>query len=287
MRKLYIAGAVATGLMLTASCSDNHDYDLQGEGKLMLSASFSNDVKVASRATLEEELSESTIIWISSTKGLVRKYEGLQNLPADGIKLLGGNYVAEAWAGDSVSASFDAKYYKGRAPFTITSGTTRVELPCRIANVVASVDYSENLDGVLSDYTLTVGHSRGSLEFVGQEQRKGYFMMPSGSKNLNWTLSGKLADGSVFTKDGTIENVQPATEYVMHVTYTPSSSDNGGAFINIVIDETTIDSEDEILITVAPDIMGTSFDIKQGITGQPGMFDKNRFTSQPLPRLKM
>ena len=60
----------------------------------------------------------------------------------------------------------------------------------------------------------------------------------------------------------------------MHVTYTPSSSDNGGAFINIVIDETTIDSEDEILITVAPDIMGTSFDIKQGITGQPGMFDK-------------
>jgi len=260
--------------MLTASCSDNHDYDLQGEGKLMLSASFSNDVKVASRATLEEELSESTIIWISSTKGLVRKYEGLQNLPADGIKLLGGNYVAEAWAGDSVSASFDAKYYKGRAPFTITSGTTRVELPCRIANVVASVDYSENLDGVLSDYTLTVGHSRGSLEFVGQEQRKGYFMMPSGSKNLNWTLSGKLADGSVFTKDGTIENVQPATEYVMHVTYTPSSSDNGGAFINIVIDETTIDSEDEILITVAPDIMGTSFDIKQGITGQPGMFDK-------------
>lgn len=274
MRKLYIAGAVATGLMLTASCSDNHDYDLQGEGKLMLSASFSNDVKVASRATLEEELSESTIIWISSTKGLVRKYEGLQNLPADGIKLLGGNYVAEAWAGDSVSASFDAKYYKGRAPFTITSGTTRVELPCRIANVVASVDYSENLDGVLSDYTLTVGHSRGSLEFVGQERRKGYFMMPSGSKNLNWTLSGKLADGSVFTKDGTIENVQPATEYVMHVTYTPSSSDNGGAFINIVIDETTIDSEDEILITVAPDIMGTSFDIKQGITGQPGMFDK-------------
>ena len=274
MRKLYIAGAVATGLMLTASCSDNHDYDLQGEGKLMLSASFSNDVKVASRATLEEELSESTIIWVSSTKGLVRKYEGLQNLPADGIKLLGGNYVAEAWAGDSVSASFDAKYYKGRAPFTITSGTTRVELPCRIANVVASVDYSENLDGVLSDYTLTVGHSRGSLEFVGQEQRKGYFMMPSGSKNLNWTLSGKLADGSVFTKDGTIENVQPATEYVMHVTYTPSSSDNGGAFINIVIDETTIDSEDEILITVAPDIMGTSFDIKQGITGQPGMFDK-------------
>ncbi|MDE6317899.1 MAG: DUF4493 domain-containing protein, partial [Muribaculaceae bacterium] len=274
MRKLYIAGAVLSGLMLATACSDNHDYALESEGRLILTASFSNDVKVASRASLEDELSESTIIWISSPKGLVRKYEGLDNLPADGIKLLGGNYVAEAWAGDSVSASFDAKYYKGYAPFTITSGTTRVELPCRIANVVASVDYSDDIDGVLSDYTLTVGHSRGSLEFIGKDERKGYFMMPSGSKNLTWSLAGKLADGTSFTKEGIIENVQGATEYILHVTYTPATSDNGGAFINIVVDETTIDSEDEILITVAPDIAGTNFDIARGITGQPGMFEK-------------
>lgn len=261
-------------LALATACSDDHDYALQSEGKLMLTASFSNDVKVASRSSLEDELSESTIIWISSEKGLVRKYEGLQNLPADGIKLLGGNYVAEAWAGDSVSASFDAKYYKGRVPFTITSGTLRVELPCRIANVVASVDYADDVDAVLKDYTLTVGHRRGTLDFVGKETRKGYFMMPNGITDLTWTLTGKLADGSTFTKEGTIENVQPTTEYVMHVTYTPQSSDNGGSFIDIVIDETTIDSEDVIEIKVAPQIVGTSFDITKGITGQPASFDK-------------
>ena len=274
MNKLYIAGAALTGLMLATACSDTYEYALESEGKLILNTSFSNDVKVASRASLEEELSESAIIWISSTKGLVRKYEGLANLPAGGISLVSGNYVAEAWAGDSVSASFDAKYYKGIAPFTITSGTTRVELPCRIANVVASVDYADDLDGVLSDYTLTVGHSRGSLDFIGKDDRKGYFMMPSGSKNLTWSLSGKLADGSKFTKDGIIENVQPATEYLMHVTYTPSSTDNGGAFITIVVDESAVEIEDEIMITVAPDIKGTTFDIERGITGQPGLLDK-------------
>lgn len=274
MKKLYIASTIVAGLALMTACSDNHEYALEGEGKVILTASFSNDVKVASRASLEEELSESTIIWISSSKGLVRKYEGLQNLPSEGIKLLGGNYVAEAWAGDSVSASFDAKYYKGRAPFTITSGTTRVELTCRIANVVASVDYAADVDEVLSDYTLTVGHDRGSLEFVGKDERKGYFMMPSTSTDLTWTLNGTLADGSAFSKTGTIEDVQPTTEYILHVTYTPTSNDDGGAFINIVIDETTIDSEDEILISVAPDIAGTTFDINQGITGQPGVFEK-------------
>ena len=151
MKKLYIASTVVAGLALMTACNDNHEYAVEGEGNLILTTSFSNDVKIASRASLEEELSESTIIWISSPKGLVRKYEGLQNLPAEGIKLVGGNYVAEAWAGDSVSASFDTKYYKGHAPFTITSGTTRVELPCRIANVVASVDYSNVVKGVLFD----------------------------------------------------------------------------------------------------------------------------------------
>lgn len=274
MKTLYIAGALLAGLTLATSCSDEHEYALQGEGKLLLSASYSNDVKVTSRASLEEELSESTLIWISSEKGLVREYKGLQSLPAEGIKLLGGNYVAEAWAGDSLSASFDAKYYKGRAPFTITSGTTRVELPCRIANVVASVNYGDDVDGVLSDYTLTIGHSRGSLDFVGNEERKGYFMMPTGVTDLKWTLTGKLADGSTFTKEGVKENVQPTTEYIFHVTYTPASSDNGGSFINIVIDESSIDSEDEILISVAPDIVGTSFDINKGISGQPAAFDK-------------
>lgn len=274
MKKLYIASTVAVGLALMTACSDNHEYALEGEGNLVLTTSFSNDVKIASRASLEEELSESTIIWISSTKGLVRKYEGLQNLPAEGIKLLGGNYVAEAWAGDSLSASFDAKYYKGRAPFTITSGTTRVELPCRIANVVASVKYTNDVKEVLTDYTLTIGHDRGSLEFIGDDERKGYFMMPSTSKDLTWTLSGKLADGSTFSKNGVIENVQPTTEYILHVTYTPTSNNEGGAFINIVIDETTVDSEDEILISVAPDIVGTTFDINKGIAGQPGLFEK-------------
>lgn len=274
MKKLYIASTVVVGLALMTACSDNHEYALDGEGNLLLTASFSNDVKIASRATLEEELSESTIIWISSEKGLVRKYEGLQNLPAEGIKLLGGNYVAEAWAGDSVSASFDAKYYKGRAPFTITSGTTRVELTCRIANVVTSVDYAAEVDEVLTDYTLTIGHDRGSLEFVGKDTRKGYFMMPSTSTDLTWTLSGTLNDGSNFSKTGVIEDVKPTTEYILHITHSPTSYDEGGAFINIVIDETTIDSEDEILISVAPDIVGTTFDINQGITGQPGVCEK-------------
>lgn len=274
MKKINIFTAVAASLLVMASCSDDRDFAADTEGNVIILPSFDNNVKVVSRATLEDELSESFILWISSEKGLVRKYEGLSNVPADGIKLLGGNYVAEAWAGDSLSASFDSKYFKGRAPFTVTSGTTRVELKCKIANVVASVSYDESVDEVLSDYTMTVGTSRGFLEFAGRDERKGYFMMPSGVNKLTWTLTGTQANGAVFTKTGEIQDPQGGTEYVLTVKYTGSEEELGGGYITIDVDETTIDVEDEIVIASAPDIAGVGFDIANPVYGEDGNFGK-------------
>ena len=52
------------------------------------------------------ELAAKTTIWISNSKGVVRKYNGIDEVPVGGFPLLTGSYVAEAWAGDSVPASF-------------------------------------------------------------------------------------------------------------------------------------------------------------------------------------
>lgn len=273
MKNIYVFAAAAIMLLVTTGCSDDR-YFAATEGKVIISTSFDNDVKVVSRASLEEELSESFILWISSEKGLVRKYEGLQNVPAEGIKLLGGNYVAEAWAGDSLSASFDSKYFKCRAPFTVTSGTTQVEMRCKIANVVTSVSYDDAVDQVLSDYTMTVGHTRGSLEFTGRDERKGYFMMPSGVDRLTWKLTGKQADGSIFTKTGEIVDPQGTTEYVLNVKYVGTSDQIGAGYITIDVDESTVDIEDEILITSAPEIKGIGFDIAAPVYGEEGNVGK-------------
>lgn len=67
-----------------------------------------------------DELAAKTLIWISNSKGLVRKFDGVGQVPAEGIWLNSDNYIAEAWTGDSVSASFDKKYFKAREPFTIS-----------------------------------------------------------------------------------------------------------------------------------------------------------------------
>jgi len=274
MKKIAYILASAVVLMATTGCSDSFDaQDAAGEGRLILRPSVSTDMK-SSRAVEGDELqtlSDNCIIWISGNKGLVRKYDGISNVPNVGIWLAGGQYTAEAWAGDSVPASFDSRYFKGVEKFDITAGgTTQVNLDCHIANTAVSVKYSETIDDVLSDYSLTVGHSCGSLTWKGRDARRGYFMMNSRDKDLTYTLSGTKQDGSSYSYEGKIEGAKPATEYVLNVNYTASSIETGGAYFTIEVDESTIDIEETVEIIPAPSIVGVYHNIDEPVYGEVG-----------------
>lgn len=266
---ILLAALALTGLTaatLATGCSDEREV-LGGQGTLAISASIGSDVRVVSRAATEQELSDKAIIWISNSKGAVRKYTGLNSVPAGGIRLTSGSYVAEGWTGDSVSASFDSKWFKGREEFQIRHDeVTRVELKCRIANTVVSVSYDEKAREMLHDYTFTVGHKRGELVFEGDDQRKGYFMMPSYDHNLAWTLRGTLSNGEAYERTGVIENVKPSTEYAVKIQYSGTGpTPGGGAYFDIVIDENEVVIEDEVVITLAPQFEGQDFDINQPV----------------------
>ena len=236
---------------LTA-CHDENELS-DGGARVYLNASVSSDIKLASRDGIDE-LKENTLIWISKKdKGLVKKFEGLSSLPANGLWLTTGEYVAEGWAGDSVPASFTDRYFTGYAPFTVSKGqSTGVNLNCKIANVVASVNYSEEIDEAISSYSLTVGHEGGELTFEGRDTRKGYFMMSSRSRDLQWTLNGTLPSGETFTRSGTIESPKRATEYTINVNYSGSETTVGGGHFSIEIDETAIEVNHEVVIRLAP-----------------------------------
>ncbi len=269
--KILLATAIAASVM-AGSCSEER-FAPEGEGRLMLTAAINTEVRDASRADAEtEELGESCMIWISNEKGLVRRYIGINNLPADGIKLLNGRYTVEAWAGDSVTASFESRWFKGRESFEITAGSMeRKTVVCKIANVVARVNYNAIVDEVLADYTMTIANSRGQLVYTGRTDADGYFMMPTGDNKLTWTLSGKkAADGSEFTKSGEILDVQPATRYTLNVTYTNDNTEVGGAYFDIEVDTEEILVEDVVEITTAPEIRGYNFDIARPVVGEEG-----------------
>lgn len=287
----------AASLMALCSCSDEIPYDTgDGEGRLIIKTSISNDVKGSvsrsSRAGVtDDELAAKTLIWISNSKGVVRKYNGIGEVPAQGVWLLSDNYVAEAWTGDSVPASFEDKHFKAREEFSIGSGETRqLNLECKIANVVVVVDYDKSVRDLVSECVFEAGHKAGKLTYEGLEAsgKPGYFMMPSFDKNISYTFTAKnnLNDGAV-TKHGAIENAKPGHKYTVHISQgAPSVSEFGAALFDIEVDETEIEVAEVIEIQMEPVITGLTHDISQPIVSTGGAFDECRLWVQSTSHIE-
>lgn len=280
IKSLGLLALAASSMMLAGCSADDLFGPRDGEGTLSLTASIGNDVKVVSRADADQlraDYGESLLLWITKPgEGPVRQYNGIDNVPTDPVTLHSGSYVAEAWAGDSVAASFDKKYFKGYTPFDITNGnSTAVEVKCNIANVVVSLSFDESVDAALKSWTVTVANGEESITYEGHDARKGYFMMPKKADNekLTLTLEGTAPNGDAYSQTADIEAPKGGYEYKVNFSHTPGSFNDGGAFFTITVDETEIVVEDELVITLAPEIFGIDFDIAQeqaAATGEMG-----------------
>lgn len=287
MKKLINLLVISTLLCcVLPSCKSDEPF-ADGEGVLKMKMVINNQVSTRSE-TDQQALADNCVIYLSSEKGLIYKFKGLGNVPSD-IYLKSGQYVAEAWTGDSVTASFDKKFYKAYEPFEITKGDVKnVILNCRIANVVASINPEPIIAEALKNYTVKIGNTRGSLDFTEENAATahGYFMMPDGDTSLTWTITGERENGETFTKSGVIENVQPAHEYVLNIKYTPSSTLYGGAFITITVDDTELIINDEVKVNGAPVISGIGYDIANPISCASGKFERKSVYIQAWGQLK-
>ncbi len=265
-----LAAALAVAPVL-GGCAADDPFGYKGEGSVRLSTNLSEKLTAARASSTEAELQESTIVWISNAKGPVRKFHGVAEASAAPIRLISDSYVAEAWAGDSVPASFTDRYFYGSTDFRVAAGAaTEVTVPCRVANSVVAVDYAADVDDVLTDYTMTVGHSQGTLTYEGRDDRRGYFMMNSRDHDLTWTLTGRRTDGSEYTRTGVITGAARATLYTLRVSCAPQDETMGGGFLTVTVDESTVDIEDAIDIVAAPTIRGLGFDLSQPVRGEQG-----------------
>lgn len=271
MKKTLYLTATAAVLALAPSCSEEQTIG-GGEGRVLLSTSVNADMEVVSRS-LADDLGESTIIWISSERGLVRRYNGIAEVPAEPIALLSGSYVAEGWAGDSVPASWDQRWFKAYVPFTVSdNATTDVNLALKVANVAVSVRYEDGVAEVLKDCVMTVGHTGGELVYEGENAgKRGYFMMPSASRDLTYKLTASELNGRPFEHSGTIIDAKAATEYVLNVKYIPENEELGGGYFTIIVDETPIEViTEDVPIIAPPAFNGYGFELDRNITGEKG-----------------
>lgn len=291
---LLMAGAAFAGL--NQSCVSDMPFG-DGEGTLRMQLVVNSDL---TRAEIDDEaLSAGCTVYISGAQGLLYKYQGLENVP-DQLNMKTGSYVAEAWTGDSVPASFEKKFYRGYEKFQINQNSnTSVVLTCKIANVVVSINpETVNLD-LMKDWKITVSNTSDGLEFNkdNMDFAKGYFMMPNADiaknadgsvitnagwpvyTNLKYTIEGNTAEGKPFSKSGIIgsaqldgDKVERAHEYVLNLKYDPKYEETGGSFVTIVVDDQEILIQDEVGLYSRPSIKGVGFDIEKQVTGNRGAF---------------
>lgn len=280
--KKYISNILSGAATMVAvaglwSCAAENPFDSEGSGVVQLRTVVNNITTRADEGYTQEDLENKCVIYISDKEkpkgqSLVYKAEGLKNV-APQITLKSGNYAAEAWTGDSVTASFDKKFYRGYTDFNVTKGSTEnVVINCRIANVVASINTSTiNPSLMEDDYEITVKNSRGEITFNKDNaiDGKAYFMMPNGDNNLEYIIKGTRKDGEPFEHAGVIENVQRAHHYILNFEYNPTGSDNpsGYVFIKINIKDEEIADPDDVIVFTHPTISGTinneAFDLKK------------------------
>ena len=242
----------------------------EGEGKINLDVTLDNDVKVESRADGSDisALMEDFQLYIYSSKGLIRKYHKVSEIPTKGLWLITGSYQAVVWAGDSTDASYTHKYFMGKTNFEVTKGgNTVVSVVGKIQNTVASVVLPDALKDLMPDLKMTIGTSAGTLDFDyrNYESAKGYYMIPKGETDLKWKITGTQEDGSAYVKEGTVKNAKGATEYQFSIIYDPNQSTGGtgGASLSVSVDASEVQVGESITVTSAPKIVGSGFDISQ------------------------
>lgn len=271
MKKLYIAFVGMACLCL--ACSRDDRALLDGEGTLRLRAQVNDEVQIISRAgapegetSPEEELKKNCRVRIYKGEKLIYKHAGWDaTLQEPGLSLSSGAYRVRIISGDSVDASFDKKYYEGNESFEIRqTQTTPVEVVCNVMNTLAKVVFDASLEPYLEkgEVSVAVDVDGGSLTYPYQkeaaEAKTGYYSLPQGKEYLICTFTGVAKNGRKFTQTNRIESAKKSTLYTL--TYkisdleTPAPpTDEGGAFIDLKVDETPLaKKEEEILIYQRP-----------------------------------
>lgn len=289
MKRIYKYLIASTVVLATSavlqSCAMEDPFGKQGNGTLSINT-LMNGETTGTRAVPENNdyLRENCVVFIENARGVMRKYKGVDNIPSS-ISLSSGDYVCNAWSGDSVPASFSSKFYRGQQNFQITDNqNTSLLLKCNIANVVVSVA-EESLNIGISDMKVTCSTSRGSLEFTKENipDSKGYFMTPSPevqekdpeaydrNTTLTIKISGKTENGRAYEKIQEVKGIKRAHEYNILVTKEERPISEGGALIRLVIKDIPI-IEDTIEVFPAPGITGVDFNVEDQVVNTSHTF---------------
>ena len=228
------------------SCQKNEFSPTRETGSLQVNIGLSLSINEVSNQLKSIPRTEDFNVNVYSADGTeIMSFENASEMP-DTIELEIGNYYVEAYSDNNLPAEFENPYYSGRSDvFTISSNVRKsVLVNCQLANTIVSVEYSDNVTNSFTDYSTTVSSELGSLVFLQNETRMGYFQtMPL---EITVELTYQLPDGSDTLKilTGNIPEPLPNRHYELLVN---TSVDEGMAGFQIQLDSSQVQVEAVIL----------------------------------------
>lgn len=275
MNKFYSICIVTFLILGLFACKDDAAFS-RAEGSLRLTIGMSDKVTVVSRSVSssdEAKLEKDCKIRIYSGGTLVRKYQGIENIPAT-IPLSGGNYSVRVTAGDSVSASFEKRFFEGVKSFVIGGGEeTEVNVNCGIVNTVIAHTWDESLKDVFEGvYQVKVLSANDSLVFSSDKpDARGYFSLPESDRKLTFKFSATKKGGEKYELVKKLESARASTLYNLTWKCNPEGQTTGGTMLTVIADETPLDERTITIalpqrpVVVCRDIDGTDYDLEQPV----------------------
>lgn len=246
-------------IVALASCSENPIHTEQPNkktGKLNLSVEAKNNFATNVKAAADPDAADFTIVISTSDGNEWRRWDKL----GDGIAIADipeGNYTIEAFHGAkaAVAAAWDTPHYYGKSPFDINAGqTTDVAVTATISNAKVTLTYTEKLLDQVKDIEVVVtGVDGGVLTYTPTETRDGFFAVPDNSI-INIVVTGtRKSNDAPLQINSTIKGVLAAKWYKVTLDLV-STSGNGN--VQLAIDKTLVEKEENIEIPDEDDIIG-------------------------------
>ncbi|WP_300700485.1 DUF4493 domain-containing protein [Bacteroides sp.] len=180
--KRYINLLILFSLIFFTACRGDEEWTMTNSGFLIsLGEEQANITSRATPAELGKPVADMFQLKITKKETNNVIYNGVYKSGI--IEASTGNYTLTAFCGDNPELAWDTPYYEGTTEAEVqTDQTTSVTIPCRVANALLSIKFSnpEKFATLYSSYGVKVKVGSSSLIFENSETKKSaYFRAQS------------------------------------------------------------------------------------------------------------
>lgn len=159
-----------------------------------------------------------------------------------------GSYVLTAFYGSAKECGFDKPYFSGEAYLNVLEGReTEVEVTAQLANVMLSVDYTEDFKNYFRNYSV-IAHSDGhaNVVFGKTETRAGF--LTAGDVTLQLSITNPSGKSVTLTP----AQFPAVARHHYHVTFDVNADPVSGAVLEVVFDDSL--SKENVIINLSDEL---------------------------------